>query len=52
MYMYRLQESEEKYVIKTRLLDDLVSQLRLEIAENTAAFKVEDYNVQLFYYHT
>ncbi|XP_019852106.1 PREDICTED: GRIP and coiled-coil domain-containing protein 2-like [Amphimedon queenslandica] len=42
----RLQECEEKYVIKTRQLDDLVSQLRLEIAENTAAFKSQIYTLQ------
>lgn len=40
MLNYRLQECEEKYSTRTRELDDLMSQLRLEIVENTAAFKV------------
>lgn len=35
-----LDVSEEKYHMKTRELDNIIIQLRLEVAENTAAFKV------------
>lgn len=37
---HRLLEAEEKYSAKSTDSDDTIVQLRLEIAENTAAFKV------------
>ena len=40
----RLQDSEVKSRIRTQEHEELVSQLRLEIHENTAAFKVSNNN--------